>query len=93
MLSKNTDVHRKQRKSLSPEKKVNMKETNAAAHKKQCKSLSADDKDQILNKNADAHKKNASLFYLKIETYLKRIILLHNTNIASPFLLIRKLTF
>jgi hypothetical protein len=70
-----------------------MLETNAAAHKKQCKSLSPDDKSQILNKNANAHKKNKSLFHLKIKTYLERIILLHNTNIASLSLLIRKLKF
>jgi hypothetical protein len=34
ILVDNTDAHRKQRKSLPPEKKVNMLETNAAAHKK-----------------------------------------------------------
>ncbi len=38
-------------------------------------------------------KRNESLFHLKIKTYLKRIILLHNTNIASHSLLIRKLKY
>ncbi len=47
----------KQRKSLPPEKKVKMLETDAAAHKKQRKSLPPDDKVQNLNKDADAHKK------------------------------------
>jgi hypothetical protein len=32
-------------------------------------------------------RRNESLFHLKIETYLKRKILLHNTNIASHSLL------
>ncbi len=36
---------------------------------------------------------NKSLFHLKIKTYLKRIILLHNTNIGSHSLLIRKLKY
>jgi hypothetical protein len=35
-------------------------------------------------------KRNKSLFHLKIKIYLKRIILLHNTTIASLSLLIRK---
>jgi hypothetical protein len=38
-------------------------------------------------------KRNASPFHLKIKTYLKRIILLHNTNNASHSLLIRKLKY
>jgi hypothetical protein len=38
-------------------------------------------------------KRNESLFHLKIKTYLKRIILLHNTNIASHSLLIRKFKY
>ncbi len=38
-------------------------------------------------------KRNEILFRLKIKTYLKRIILLHNTNSASHFLLIRKLKY
>jgi hypothetical protein len=47
---------RKRSKSLPPEKKIKMLETDAAAHKKQQELLSLDDKVQILNKNADAHK-------------------------------------
>ncbi len=38
-------------------------------------------------------KRNESLFHLKIKTYLKRIILLHNTNIATCSHLIRKLKY
>ncbi len=74
-------------------KKIKILETNAAEHKKQSKSLPPDVKVQSLNKNADAHKKNKSLFHLKIKTYLKRIILPHNTNIVSLSLLIRKLKY
>jgi hypothetical protein len=33
MLCKNADVHRKQRESLPPEKKVKIFETDADAHK------------------------------------------------------------
>ena len=64
MLTKKADTERKQCKSLPPEKKVKILETDAAAHKKQRESLSPDDKVQILNKDADAHKRNESLFHL-----------------------------
>ncbi len=71
-----------------------MLETNAAAHKKQRKSIFPDDKSQILNNNANAHKKKQESISPEekdLSDYLKRIILLHNTNIASLSLLIRKL--
>jgi hypothetical protein len=92
MLTKKADTERKRCKLLSPEKKVKLLETDAAAHKEQCKSLSLDGKSHILNKDADAHKK-MQVSHLRIKINLKRIILLHNTNIASPSLLIRKLKF
>ncbi len=38
-------------------------------------------------------KRNKSFFHLKIKTYMKTIILLHNTNITSHSLLIRKLKY
>ncbi len=93
ILYKDVDAHRKQCKSLPPEKKIKMLETDAAAHKKQCKSFPPDDKVQILNKDADAHKKNVSLFHLQIKINSKSIILLHDTNIASRSLLIKKLKY
>jgi hypothetical protein len=93
MLCKITDAHRKQSESLPPEKKVKLLETDAAAHKKQCESLPPDDKVQILNKDMMHIKRNGSLFHLNIKIYLKRIILLRNTNIASLSLLTRKLKY
>ncbi len=93
MLTKKADTERKQCESLPPEKKVKILETDAAAHKKQRESLSPDDKVQILNKDADAHKRNKSLFHLMTKIYLLKIILLHNTNIASLSLLIGKLKY
>jgi hypothetical protein len=44
MLYKKADAHRKQHKSLPPEKKFKILKTDAAAHKKQRESLSPDDK-------------------------------------------------
>ncbi len=70
MLTKKADTERKQRKYLSPEKKVYILAANAAAHKKQQESLSLDDKVQVLNKNAAAHKKKCIFFHLKTKTYL-----------------------
>ncbi len=68
-------------------------ETNAAAHTKQRESLSPDDKIQIFNKNADAHKKKQESLSPNEKIYLLRIILLHNTNIASLSHLIIKLKY
>jgi hypothetical protein len=59
----------------------------------QHESLSPDDKVQILNRMPMHTKINESLFHLKIKTYLQRIILMHNTNIARPSLLIRILKY
>jgi hypothetical protein len=56
-LVNNTDAHRKQCKFLSPEKKVNILETDAAAHKNQCKFLPPEKKVKILETDADAHEK------------------------------------
>ncbi len=47
MLYKNTDAHRKQRKSLPPDKKIKFLETDTVAHKRQHESLPPDDKSQI----------------------------------------------
>jgi hypothetical protein len=56
-LVNNTDAHRKQCESLSPEKKIKILEINAAAHKKQCESLPPEKKVKFLETNADVHKK------------------------------------
>jgi hypothetical protein len=89
VLVNNTDTHRKQRKSLSHEKKVLILETNAAAHKKQGESLPPEKKVKNFETDADAHKKKQESLSPEDKAYLNRIILLqHNTNIASHFLLI-----
>ncbi len=93
MLCKNADAHKKQHEPLFPEKKVKILETDAAAHKKQWESLSPDDKLQILNKDADAHKKKQESLSPDGKDLFVKIILLHNTNIASLSLLIGKLKY
>ncbi len=50
-------------------------------------------KGQNFTNNADAHKKKQESLSPEKKTYLKRIILLYNTNIASHSLLIRKLKY
>jgi hypothetical protein len=92
-LVKNGAEQQKHRKSLSPEDKGQMLCNNADACRKQRKSLSPEKKVKILETNADAHKKKQESLSPEDETYLKRIILLHNTNIASYSLLIRKLKY
>jgi hypothetical protein len=57
MLTNKADAESKQCKSLPPEKKVKILETDAAAHKK-CKSLSPDDKVQILTRMLMHTKRN-----------------------------------
>jgi hypothetical protein len=57
MLETNATAHRKQNKSLPPEKKVKILETVADAHKKKQESLSPDDKDIFVkNSTAAQHK-------------------------------------
>jgi hypothetical protein len=84
-------AHQKQKQSLSPENKVQILCNDADAHRKQRKSLPPENKVRNLKLMLMHIKRNESLFHLKTKTYLKRIILLHNTNITSHSLLIRKL--
>jgi hypothetical protein len=79
--------------SLSHQKKKQILCNDADAHRKQRESLPPEQKVKFLEIDADAYKNNESLFHLKIKTYLKRIILLHNTNITTHSHLMRKLKY
>jgi hypothetical protein len=64
---------------------------DADAHRKQRESLPSKKKVKILKTDADAHKKKRESLSPEDKDLFERIILLHNTNIASHSLLIRKL--
>jgi hypothetical protein len=64
MSCKNADAHRKQRKSLPPEKKARILETDADAHKEKQESLSPEDKDLFVKNNTAAQHNIANLSLL-----------------------------
>jgi hypothetical protein len=74
-------------------KKTQILCNDADAHRKQCESLSPEKKIQILQTNADSHKKKQELLSLEDKDLFDKHILLHNINIASHSLLIRKLKY
>ncbi len=69
----NADAHRKQRKSLSPEQKVQVMTIDAAAHKKQYELLPPETKARLLETITEQHHEHLTEEEKKISAQIRSV--------------------